>query len=211
MKRISILGDSISTYQGYTTPGGVYYDLFTAMFAEMRGVEDTWWMQVIQGLGGRLEVNDSFSGTTVAGSDPLCACSDKRTSSLGDPDVILVFMGTNDYGYRVDVLDFERDYRSMLRKLRNNYPNAEIWCGTLLWSYCVKDDGLNYYLDMPTGAAALEPYNRIIRALAAAEGCYLADLAAAGVEYAAVDCAHPHRDGMKTIAALWLKALREAY
>lgn len=207
MKKISILGDSISTYQGYTAPAGVFYDLFNASFAELRGVDDTWWMQVIHGLNGQLEVNDSFSSTTVSGASPLCACSDARTSQLGAPDLILVFMGTNDYGYHIDLPAFERDYRSMLRKLQTNYPAAGIWCGTLLWSYCVKEEYINYYGDLPGGPAALEPYNRIIRRLSREAGCHLADLAAAGVEYAAVDCAHPHRKGMDTIAALWLDAM----
>ncbi len=208
MKKISILGDSISTYQGYTNPAGVFYDLFNATYADMRGVDDTWWMRVIHGLGGTLEVNDSFSSTTVSGSSPLCSCSDERTSALGHPDMILVFMGTNDYGYHIDTLSFERDYRTMLRKLQANYPSAEIWCGTLIWSYCIKEEYNNYYGDLPGGLAALEPYNRIIRAVAKDAGCPVADLAAANVEYAAIDCAHPHADGMKTIAELWLNCLR---
>ena len=45
---------------------------------------------------------------------------------------------------------------------------------------------------------------------AAAEGCRLADIAASGEEYAAIDCAHPHAAGMKTIAALWLAAMGRA-
>lgn len=231
MKKISILGDSVSTYQGYTTPDGVFYDLFAAAMAEMRGVDDTWWMRVIRGLGGQLEVNNSFSSTTVAGEDQyiapataaghmtdsfhrspnyLSGCSDRRTAGLGHPDVILIYMGTNDAGYRVDPAAFERDYRLMLRKLRANYPAAEIWCGTLLWSYCVKDQTINYYQTELGGAASLIPYNRAIRAAAAAEGCRLADLAAAGVEYAAIDCAHPHCTGMATIAKLWLDAMDAA-
>ena len=211
MKKISILGDSISTYQGYTTPDGVFYDLFSVAMAEMRGVDDTWWMQVIHGLDGQLEVNNSFSSTTVAGEDQylapvtaaghmmdsfhrspnyLSGCSDQRTAGLGNPDVILIFMGTNDAGYRID-------------------PAAQIWCGTLLWSYCVKDETINYYQQELGGAESLAPYNRAIRAAAAAEGCPVADLAASGREYAAIDCAHPHADGMKTIADLWLQALRD--
>ena len=96
----------------------------------------------------------------------------------------------------------------MLRKLKRNYPAAQIWCGTLLWSYCVKDQTINYYQQELGGAESLAPYNRAIRAAAAAEGCPVADLAASGREYAAIDCAHPHAAGMKTIADLWLQALR---
>lgn len=225
MKKISVLGDSISTFQGYTAPEGVFYDVFNIGYAEMRSAEDSWWMRVIRALGGVLEVNNSFSSTTVADSfannvlsagdryhrSPLylSGCSDQRTSSLGSPDKILVYMGTNDFGYRIDTTIFNRDYRLMLRKLKKNYPAAEIWCGTLLWSFCVKEEMVNYYQDIPGGTAGLESYNRIIRAAVQDEGCLLADIASFGVEYAAIDCAHPHADGMKTIADLWLRAMQE--
>ncbi len=228
MKKISILGDSISTFSGYTTPDGVFYDLFSIGMADMRSVEDTWWMQVIRGLGGQLEVNNSFSSTTVSDADdylpPLIAagyvpdrfhsspnylsgCSDQRTAGLGNPDMILIFMGTNDAGYRIDPARFEQDYRRMLRKIKANYPAAQIWCGTLLWSHCVKDERINYYQTELGGAESLIPYNCAIRTAVAAEHCLLADLAASGQEYAAIDCAHPHASGMKTIASLWLQAL----
>ena len=42
MNKISILGDSVSTFPGYTSPDGVFYDLFIQGMADMRGVEDTW-------------------------------------------------------------------------------------------------------------------------------------------------------------------------
>ena len=229
-KNFSVLGDSISTFQGYSPWGAAHYSPDLGAATGVHTVEDTWWMQVIHGLDGQLEVNNSFSSTTVAGEDQylapvtaaghmmdsfhrspnyLSGCSDQRTAGLGNPDVILIFMGTNDAGYRIDPAAFEQDYRLMLRKLKRNYPAAQIWCGTLLWSYCVKDETINYYQQELGGAESLAPYNRAIRAAAAAEGCPVADLAASGREYAAIDCAHPHADGMKTIADLWLQALRD--
>lgn len=229
MKKISILGDSISTFSGYTTPDGVFYDLFSMAMAEMRGVEDTWWMRVIRALDAQLEVNNSFSSTTVSDAMPnlppavdphritdsfhnspnyLSGCSDQRTAGLGQPDMILIYMGTNDAGYAIEPAVFERDYRLMLRKIKANYPAAQIWCGTLLWSYCVKDHRINYYQQEMGGAACLAPYNAAIRSAVAAEGCILADLAVSGTEYAAIDCAHPHAAGMKTIADLWLHAIK---
>ena len=228
MKKISILGDSISTFTGYTEPDGVFYDLFNIMFAEMKGVEDTWWMRVIRALDGQLDTNNSFSSTTVSenvfcGSSMgesarmmdafhrsphyLPGCSDKRTSGLGDPHMILVSMGTNDAGYGVDTTTFARDYRRMLQKLKRNYPNAEIWCSTLLWSYCIKNDCMDYY--PPGASASLDPYNKIIRETAAAENCLLADLAADGTQYSAIDIVHPDNAGMKTTADLWLRYLKK--
>lgn len=51
VKLISVLGDSISTFQDYTPPSGVYY---APTFGSVTGVgsaADCWWMQVIQALG----------------------------------------------------------------------------------------------------------------------------------------------------------------
>ena len=157
MKKISVLGDSISTFSGYTTPDGVFYDLFAMAMAELRGVEDTWWMRVIRGwtacwtstipfpapqyrivTGTLPPAPPQLSPTAfTAPSNYLSGCSDHRTSHLGHPDIILIYMGTNDAGYGIPLHEFDRDYRLMLQKLRRNYPNAAIWCGTLLWSYCV--------------------------------------------------------------------------
>lgn len=221
MKKISILGDSVSTFQNYTTPDGVFFDLFNISYAGMTSVEDTWWMRVIHGLGGQLEVNNSFSSTTVADvpipyhlvstdryhRSPLylSGCSDQRTSQLGNPDMILIYMGTNDAGYGIDAAAFERDYRLMLQKLKRNYPRAEIWCGTLLWSYCIKDEEIQYY--NAETSASLDIYNEIIRKVVPQENCCLADMAASGEEYAAIDCAHPSVEGMETIATLWLRSM----
>lgn len=116
-KVISIMGDSISTFEGYipvedgfnlthrkrypdTSNSSVYNDVTT--------VEQTWWHQVITELGAKLGINDSWAGSTVNntkdtdGGDtgPKAAmASMTRIQNLGangTPDVILVFGGTND-------------------------------------------------------------------------------------------------------------------
>ena len=47
--RISILGDSISTFAGYTPKDSVFYDSYVQWETGVKTVEDTWWMQVIRG------------------------------------------------------------------------------------------------------------------------------------------------------------------
>ena len=130
----------------------MYYDTAHKFAAGVFTQSDTWWGRVIKRLGGTLLVNNSFSGSTVCW-DPIysnqsSACSDERTSSLSrdgiSPDVIMVYMGTNDWGcgsrvFRDDRYDCVADnpqlffpaYQTMLKKLRKNYPDAEIWCLTL--------------------------------------------------------------------------------
>lgn len=48
---VSILGDSISTYQGYQPPGyAVYYQDYYRYINELNSVYDTWWAKVNQYL-----------------------------------------------------------------------------------------------------------------------------------------------------------------
>ena len=60
----SVLGDSISTYQG-SNPVGYY--VFYPENGEVADVEDTWWQRVVDDLELALYVNGSSSGATVAG------------------------------------------------------------------------------------------------------------------------------------------------
>lgn len=209
--KISILGDSISTYEGYQPYGySVYYQDDRLYDNELESVEDTWWMQVIGALGGELYINDSFSGSTVAGMFFPSACSDERCSALGAedaPDMIFVYMGTNDRGLSVplgmenpaDPNGFYGAYRQMLKKIKLNYPFAKIVCATLPTGRLQEGDAGGY--DEDTG------YNEAIARAVAEEGCMLADIAAFGKRYETLDDCHPTRAGHKTLAGLWLKAL----
>ncbi|MFR4804737.1 MAG: hypothetical protein ACLT98_16305, partial [Eggerthellaceae bacterium] len=64
---------------------------------------DTWWSQVIERLGGRLLANSSFSGSLVEGAGFPAGNSQERIDALAEdgvqPDVVIVFMGINDYGW----------------------------------------------------------------------------------------------------------------
>ena len=54
-KKISILGDSISTFSGYIPSGNAtWYPR-----GEVTAVTDTWWYQLIQQQGSTLGVNES--------------------------------------------------------------------------------------------------------------------------------------------------------
>lgn len=65
-KAFSVLGDSISTLFGYSTPeDAVYYSASRRYETGGCYLRDTWWGRVIEALGGRLLINNSFSGSTV--------------------------------------------------------------------------------------------------------------------------------------------------
>ena len=103
-KRFCVLGDSISTFEGYTPNSAVFFDPYVQRLAGISGVEDTWWMQVIQGLGGVLGTNNSYSGCTVYGTRLTAGCSDHRADALarnGTPEVILIHIGGNDCAFQI--------------------------------------------------------------------------------------------------------------
>lgn len=101
-KRISILGDSISTYQGYLTPSSnvVYYPTCQGSpYADLTSVDQTWWKIVIDKAGLVLGANNSYSGRTLMQSATTANITALGTN--GDPDIILVYLGTNDANQQV--------------------------------------------------------------------------------------------------------------
>ena len=117
-KKVSILGDSISTYVGVSnnasynsTIGG--NKLYYSSPGSKGGIyqQDTWWQQVTDVMGMELLVNNSWTGSCVwktrAGTpgaylDRCVQLHNDHTNE--DPDVIMVFMGTNDMSYFSDDL-----------------------------------------------------------------------------------------------------------
>lgn len=92
-RRISILGDSISTFAGYTPEEAVFYDSYVQWETGVKSVEDTWWMQVIKALDGELGTNHSLAGSMVSGNLSTSAMSYERIDKLGAngiPDIILI-------------------------------------------------------------------------------------------------------------------------
>ena len=203
----SILGDSISTFQGYTPPGGVYYAPSSGAVTGVNTVEDTWWMQVIQARGGILLANNSWSGSTVAESGNLGAASLSRIRKLGsegtDPDIVLIFTGLNDISRYVPLEIFRRDYELMVHRVLERYPRSRVLCGTLTTGYI----GRPLFPKLTRFGGRLDGYNDAIRDAAAAGGGTVADLAALKEEYESMDGIHPSGKGMQQVADLWLRCL----
>lgn len=104
MRHVSILGDSISTFDGCNPAGfAVYYQGERCAQTGVRSPRDTWWSQVIDHLGGQLLANSSFSGSLVEGAGFPAGSSWERIDALArggvQPDDVIVFMGINDYGW----------------------------------------------------------------------------------------------------------------
>lgn len=208
-KKFSILGDSISTFKGVTTDDpNTFYGRVMCEKGGFSGVDDTWWMRVIHGLGGVFERDNAFAGSCVADGWGLGRgmSSAERTGALGAPDVILIFGGANDFGFGVPAAAFREAYALMLARLRERYPAAEIWCGTLINGVKVLEDEPYFMGEEPS--KELEPFSSIIRACAAEAGARLVDMAASGLEYDTIDGCHPTAGGMAQLAGLWLAAMQ---
>ena len=203
----SVLGDSISTFQDYTPPGGVYYAPSSGSVTGVHRVEDTWWMQVIRARGGVLLSNNSWSGSTVAESGNLGAASVSRIRKLGpdgvSPDVVMIFTGLNDVGRYVPLETFRTDYEVMIRRVMERYPGATVLCGTLVTGYIERP----LFPKLSHWGERVEEYNAAIREAVSVTGTVLADLAKLGESYESMDGIHPSGIGMGQLADLWLRCL----
>lgn len=226
-KQFSILGDSISTLEGYNPRGyKVFYAGENSKKSGVIDMQDTWWDKVISYFGGELLVNNSWSGSRVTklsnreDSFPS-GCSDERTSALhiNDvyPDVIIVYLGTNDWavgadtGNEVRILGTEDNeifsyaYENMLKKLKSNYPKSEIWCCTLSETYISKKS--DFVFPHSHAGIHIEEYNTIIREIVRENGCNLIDLYSYKMPYDSLDGSHPTSEGMDTIAEMVIRSM----
>ncbi|MBR6054166.1 MAG: calcineurin-like phosphoesterase C-terminal domain-containing protein [Bacteroidales bacterium] len=107
--KVSIIGDSISTFKNWCdeTKGGAYYPKSDC---DVSAVSDTWWHRLIyyKMSTGVFEKNISAGNTTVVqnttgdsgaywyGWDFGTRLQQK---GIGNPDIVIIFGGTNDYGH----------------------------------------------------------------------------------------------------------------
>lgn len=153
---VSILGDSYSTFEGYLTPDTMDIWYFEnkqdPRRTDVKSVSETWWMQLIKKRNWKLELNNSWSGSTICytgygDEDYRLRSFITRVPALGSPDIILIFGGTNDswsnapvgeYKYadwrRADLYTFRPAMACMLHKIKERYPTADV--------YFISNDGL---------------------------------------------------------------------
>ena len=211
-KKLSILGDSISTYEGYIPEGNLtYYPSGT-----VQSVSDTWWYKMYTALGMTLDTNNSWSGsrvTTTAG-ETSAGCM-TRCENLGNPDVIIVYMGINDFNNEVALgtydgtteipsvtTTFREAYGIMLNKILTHYQSTEVWVATL--PQCERN-GETGFPEVNGNSVALAQFNKAIRELADAFGVKVLDHNKCGLTYQNMptfnpDNLHPNKYGHSLIA-----------
>ena len=102
--KVSILGDSYSTFEGCVSPGWNHVWYFNTPQLDKTDLTDpsqTWWRILTAEQDYVLEKNNSFSGSTICntgydGADFSDRSFISRMHDLGNPDLILIFGATND-------------------------------------------------------------------------------------------------------------------
>ena len=141
-KKVSVLGDSYSTFIGVIPAN--YATFYPNDRNDVTEVSQTWWDLYIKAKGYTLEKNDSWGGTTICGTgygrmDTSRNNFIARVDSLGSPDIIFVFGGTNDawanspigeYQYsdwtNEDCKNFRPALACLIDKLQKRYAKAKI-------------------------------------------------------------------------------------
>ena len=163
-KKVSILGDSISTFYAagsemnsyYGQDGRFYYPTYCP---DVKTVDKTWWAQLLNNTNMVLGINNSWSGSTAIGTDESAGCSDARLNTLvenGDPDIVILYLGTNDVCAGYSVTDFIAAYQTILEKIYN-------LCATQVYVCTL---GYSAYTGMKYTDAARIAYNDAIRKFA---------------------------------------------
>lgn len=222
-KNVAIIGDSISTYEGYIPTG---YKHFYSK-GNVDSVEDTWWGQLVNKTGVNVVSNCSWSGSTVTGDSTSkvnahAACSDKRINdlSLGNKeiDIVICYIGINDYRRNIKVghwssqdevpadstkvTSFSEGYALMVSKIKNKYPNAKVYVTTLM-----KCDDVNN-----KATYNLEGYNEAIRQVADKFDTGIVDLNQFMIEKNdfsdySLDRLHPNALGHEEMSTLFAETL----
>lgn len=229
--KLSILGDSISTFDDYIPRD---YNVFYPQNSGIPMVEGTWWYQVLNATGMRLCSNASSANTNVLGNSMALdgsapGCSFRRIMDLSDidgsaPDVIIIYMGVNDFARDFPVGSFRNPsiqsegtpatfssaYELMVQKIKAFYPNASVYCCTLF----ARDPGLRDKNNIPVNrnGNTIMDYNKQIKAIAAAYGASVIDVYNCGITYDNLpiftsDGVHPNLPGAQLFANCVLTAL----
>ena len=150
MKKLAIIGDSYSTYEGHVPEGYFCWYMNSGNECEndMPCAEKTWWYQLSKENDLEIVMNCSFSGSAVCYSgypdmpDRIGSAFISRMKvDLGErrttpePDILLIFGGTNDFGHGDAVFGTTDDrtedsfcgaVRCLCEYLLEKYPAAKL-------------------------------------------------------------------------------------
>ena len=163
-------------------------------------------MKVINRLDLKLLVNNSDTGDKVSGTKERYKQLHSDTKNQ-KPDIIFIYIGTNDYLENVPVTKFESSYDKMLNYIKTNYSKSEIYVLNLV------PNGMN------KSTSLLVSYNIIIKQLTTKYSVNLINInSSSGITSSTlstymsdVNKVHPSEEGMNAIANTVLQTISDKY
>lgn len=186
-KKLSVMGDSISAFQGYIPSGNAAY--YTGQNSGVSSFEQMWWQRICDQTGMRRLVINAWSGSKVSGIDasisnfvPMSDVS--RAQGLhtedDDPDIIIVFGGTNDFSKEnADIVTFEDAYHLMINRMQARYKSAKIYCLSL--PIFVRTNTDKTGIEKNDEEKTVFDYNEVIRMVSNQRSCEYIDLNGCGI------------------------------
>lgn len=237
-KYLSILGDSISTYIGYSNnesdnetlkDNKVYYKGDNILTS----VEETWWKLIEKETNLKVLVNNSYSGSKVfnSGKSKSEGWKDRsenlHNSSDVNPDIVSIYLGTNDA--RTDLEPGELDLIDLSNYIINNFDGTYSYetpktfaqaYAIMLHKIIVKYENPDLFcftvIPYETHKKVAE-YNNVIRIVSAQFNCNIVDLENYKELTNALEndlfgvTVHPNERGMKLIAEAFKETLEKIY
>lgn len=237
-KYISILGDSISTYIGYSNnesdnetlkDNKVYYKGDNILTS----VEETWWKLIEKETNLKVLVNNSYSGSKVfnSGKSKSEGWKDRsenlHNSSDVNPDIVSIYLGTNDA--RTDLEPGELELIDLSNYIINNFDGTYTYetPKTFAQAYAImlhkiivkyKNPDLFCFTIIPYDThMKVSEYNNVIRIVSAQFNCNIVDLENYKDLTNALEndvfgvTVHPNEKGMKLIADAFRDTLEKVY
>ena len=142
-KIVSFLGDSITTFYSPDSPlnssfQGQYEYYYPNPNTDVKFFFQTWWATALSLTETTMGLNNSRGGAKVYNEgdegDITAGMNYSRIHDLGvngKPDIIVIYMGTNDYVTTVTASNFEFAYRTMLNRIYEVYPNVDVFVCTI--------------------------------------------------------------------------------
>lgn len=211
--KVSILGDSISTFyaegselNSYYTSDDLYY--YPKYSPTIKTVDQTWWAQLLKNTNMTLGINNSWSGSCAFGSGDSAGQSDARLYTLdenGIPDILIVYLGTNDLvnGFSVN------EYRTAMTQIM--YVAKKIGISDVFFTTL----GYSAYRDGSYSEEARLAYNEEIRKMVEEFNCGLIPLDEYIVDDNYMiylgDRLHYNAKGATLLSKVFEKAIKEYY
>lgn len=201
-KRLSVMGDSISSFDGWIPAG--YKKYYPS--GDVNDYTKMYWGLLASEEGMIIDTINAFAGSTVgtkwqeeSAGARIPFIDQERINNLGTPDVIIIFGGTNDYsgnplgetyvndGQYTNLYEFRTAYAYLLDQLKQTYPSSKILCLTIMDKFNTDYNVSNLYpikqkqirqASAPEGTPThyMYEFNDSIRVIANHYGCSIVDI-----------------------------------